>query len=100
MDGAALVDRGGRDQDAVLHDGMAGQRDIALLREYQPGVVDDAAARHPAAASTAIRRPGPGRDLVAARGRGLVGVGADTRPQDKIVAGRKLGLAVRRTDRA
>jgi hypothetical protein len=44
MDGAALVDRGGRDQNAVLDNGMAGERDVALLGEDQTGVADRAAA--------------------------------------------------------
>ncbi len=44
MDSAALVDRGGGDQNAVLDNGMAGERDVALLGQDQAGIADRAAA--------------------------------------------------------
>ncbi len=91
MDGAALVDGGGRDQEAVLDDGTAGQGDVALLREHQAGIVDGAAG----AAGMDHRRY-----LVAAGGGEGIGVGAEARPENKVIAGRELGLPLRRGDRA
>ncbi|MGY3529100.1 hypothetical protein ACVISU_001868 [Bradyrhizobium sp. USDA 4452] len=91
MDAAALIDRGGGENNAVLGDGMPGQRDVALLGEDETGVGDG-----PAGAAAAQQR----RDLVAAGSRVLVGVGAVAGTQDEIVAGRELGLALRRSDGA
>ncbi len=90
MNGAALVHRRGREQQAILHDRVPGERDVALLGENETGIADRTAA----AAGMEDRR-----DLVAARSGELVDVGAVARAQDEVVARGKLGLPLRRDDR-
>ncbi|CUI49555.1 Uncharacterised protein [Achromobacter xylosoxidans] len=89
MDGAARARGGGRQRHAFLAHLAARQRDVALGRGDQAGIAHQAAGR-------ALAR----RDLVAARGRQGVVLGADAAPDDEAVAGRQLRLAARRGDGA
>jgi hypothetical protein len=88
---AARGDAGARQQHARLLHGVAGQRDVAAQGLHQARV------GHPARAAVLVVG---GRDLVAARARLLVAVGAQALLDDEAVAGRQHGLPAGRDDGA